>query len=724
MRRRTGNRKAAETWPFPWHDQNAYSLREDCDCAVYCDGEAYFKAFAEAALQARSHIFILGWDIHTGTNLAPDLDPDGLSWTLDIFLRRLLDRHPELQIYILGWDFSPVFFLEREKLQSLRFSWSHHPRLHFVLDAHHPLGGSHHQKMVVIDDRLAFLGGLDLTVRRWDSSRHISRDPRRKDHEGEPYAPFHDLQIGIKGPAVEDLSQVFRERWLRATATRIRLQAPPPSESSTLPFAMACASFQGSRVAISRTSPLFRDYTEIKEIARLYIDLLRLARHTIYIENQYLTSQSIVDILCEIGAKERGPQILIVLPKKSGGWLEKKTMGLLQQSALQKILAADRYGRAACFFPFDKDLKEDGTYVTVHSKLLIIDDQFVNIGSANLNNRSMGFDTECNATIDVSSSPHLRPKVRQLMLYLLCHFSEVNESELARWVEDTPSLVELLKRIAEASPDRHLAPFAIPSKAEEVWLDADVLDRERPTPIEIAIDRWGKVSEAINRRLGLSPRRAALALTGGVALLIALLWSYTPMANAFDHETLERLMAELKPGEGRTLIVLPLLFALGSLVFFPINLLVILTASLFPIAWAFAYIFLGVIANTLTGYGLGQIAGRYFFRQFFGRRTRDVLNRIGEGNFFAILLLRIVPIAPAAVINLAAGAGRIPLLKFLAATIVGMAPGTLMLVFFQKSIMDLFKSPSWGSVLSVCALSAVAFGLYRWSRDRFSNYGA
>lgn len=727
MRRKEAPPPASLPLTAPLLKRNTWRYQAPHDAWLYCDAAAYFKAFIRAAEQAVSHIYILGWDIHTETNLAPDLERSWYPgrWSLDRFLRRLLAEKPSLQIYLLSWDYSPVFFLEREKMQSLRFAWSRHPNLHFYLDAAHPLGGSHHQKIVVVDDQLAFIGGLDLTIRRWDTCDHAAQHPWRRDPDGQAYAPFHDTQLGLAGPAAATLGDIFRERWLRATAKPLDVPLPPPRRWEEPAPEGTAARFHNAPLAVARTSPSFRDYTPVREIAALYEDLLRSAKERVLIENQYLTSQLIVKVLSEIGQQESGPEVIIILPERSGGWLEIKTMGALQNAALNKILAADRYRRARVYYPYNSQLVPQNKYITVHSKVMIIDDSFLVVGSANLNNRSMGLDTECTVTIDGRGDPELAAAIAATRAFLLAHFSHAPIREAAHLLQSGSSMAETIAHFKTVYPERHLTQFPLaPGDASQVSLiDEDLLDMEEPAPLEIAIDRWAKMSEVINKRLGVSPRVLALVLTGVLALTLAAVWTMTPLREYLSREGLATLFERYDAGESQTLLVIPLLYALLGLCFFPINLLIIVTASLFPVAWALAYIVLGIVANVAAVYGLGRMAGRFIFRKFFGRRTREILHRIGDGHFLALVLLRIVPVAPNSVVTLAAGAGRIPFLRFILATLLGMAPGTLMLVLFQKSIIDLFRDPSWGSLSLLLLLTLTAILIYRWSRLRFSNYG-
>src|SRR3546814_19533002 len=94
-----------------------------------------------------------------------------------------------------------------------------------------PVGAAHHQKLVVVDDAIAVIGGLDLTIRRWDTSDHAADQPLRTDPAGQPYTPFHDLQLMLDGAAATALAEVARGRWPRVTG--VRLPPKPNQDGAT-----------------------------------------------------------------------------------------------------------------------------------------------------------------------------------------------------------------------------------------------------------------------------------------------------------------------------------------------------------------------------------------------------------------------------------------------------------------------------------------------------------
>src|SRR3954452_12643417 len=154
--------------------QNCWRVERARRAAMLVDAGAYFGAVRSALLQAQHSVFIIGWDLDSrtrlvGENCAPD---DDWPETLREFLSRLVRERRGLTVYLLAWDFAVLYALEREPFPSLTLGWNTPSRVRFRLDNVLPVGASHHQKIIVVDDALAFSGGLDLTIRRWDTSRH------------------------------------------------------------------------------------------------------------------------------------------------------------------------------------------------------------------------------------------------------------------------------------------------------------------------------------------------------------------------------------------------------------------------------------------------------------------------------------------------------------------------------------------------------------------------
>jgi len=206
--------------------RNCWRIERAERLAFLVDGEEYFGAVRAALRRARRSILILGWDIDSRMRLVPDGANNGLPEPLGEFLNAVVAGQPDLHGYVLSWDFAMLYAMEREWLPIYKLDWRTHRRLSFRLDDRHPVGASHHQKVIVIDDALAFVSGYDLTRCRWDTSAHRIADRRRVDHRGEAYPPFHDVGVMVSGDCAAALGELARERWERATGAR-PVQAAP-----------------------------------------------------------------------------------------------------------------------------------------------------------------------------------------------------------------------------------------------------------------------------------------------------------------------------------------------------------------------------------------------------------------------------------------------------------------------------------------------------------------
>ena len=171
------------------------------------------------------------------------------------FVLWLVKRRPDLEIYLLRWDIGAIRTLFRGTTIFTLMRWMWHDRIHTRLDAAHPTGASHHQKIVVIDDCFAFCGGIDMTSNRWDTREHRDRDPRRRSPGGKPYAPWHDTTTALQGPVAAALGELARERWQGAGGKRLQ----PVSVATECWPASLASDFENVRVAVSRSMPAYRD---------------------------------------------------------------------------------------------------------------------------------------------------------------------------------------------------------------------------------------------------------------------------------------------------------------------------------------------------------------------------------------------------------------------------------------------------------------------------------
>ena len=338
------------------------------------DGSEYFSAVRAALAGAQRDIFILGWDIDSRMWLVPGGANDGFPEPLREFLDALLAERPQLHIHVLSWDFALLFALEREWLGRLKFGWLTRSRLHFELDSHHPTGASHHQKLVVVDDALAFVSGFDITFNRWDTPRHSPAEPARHNPDGTRYPPFHDVGALVDGEAARALGELARERWRRADRTH---GAAARSEDGARLVAGRCSHcHQRCRIAIVRTEPAFDGAPAITEAKQLHLDAIAAATKSIFAENQYFTSRLIADAFESRLRDADGPEVVVVSPMTQSGWLEVSTMGVLRARVHRRLVEADTHHRYNMYCPWLGDeAPPAGRCLNVHSKVLVIDDE-------------------------------------------------------------------------------------------------------------------------------------------------------------------------------------------------------------------------------------------------------------------------------------------------------------------------------------------------------------
>lgn len=381
----------------------------EVECAgILVDGDDYYRAFYEAGQRAERYLLLAGWQFDTDACLlrGEEAEAAPLPVTLLAYLDALCQRNSELRIYVLAWDFHAVFALEREWMQDLRFKWLSSPRLQFLFDDQHAPGGSHHQKFVVIDGQLAFLGGLDLCDHRWDDRKHKVPNPLRVSR-GAPHRPFHDVQAYLLGAdAAGRLAELFSARWRSAGGEPLAL---PSSLSSFHAFAPTGAvPLAARRVALSRidSNGAPDGQLDCREVFWLTVDAIRAARTSIYIETQYFSSMEVAEALIQrLGEpSEPGLEVVLVLNKHAETMKEEVAVGLAQANVIKQLRAAAQRSqhRLGIYYSVPAtDAADEPDHATyIHSKLLIVDDRFMTVGSANLTNRSTYLDTELNLAVE------------------------------------------------------------------------------------------------------------------------------------------------------------------------------------------------------------------------------------------------------------------------------------------------------------------------------------
>ncbi|MCP3056315.1 phospholipase D-like domain-containing protein [Aurantimonas marianensis] len=455
-----------------WRVENATRI------ALLVDGWAYLPAMRAAMERAKHSILLIGWDFDARVPLGAPTDENGGGEPLCDLMTRLLARTPDLDVHILIWKMAMGYSVQRRDSPQRTARWLPRDRLEYRLDGGHPVGASHHQKILVVDDSVAFCGGSDFTRNRWDTSLHLAVDRRRRTLDGSLYNPRHEVMLAVAGPAAAALGELARRRWRRATGVQL---PQPVAETTAWPESLA-SDMSDVRLGIARTEPADRRATAVREVEALYLAAIAVAERWIYLENQYVTSPVIANALAQRLGERDGPEIVILCPARSAGIFERLAMERPRIPLIHSLRGKDIHQRLRVFAPMAAiDLP-----ITVHSKLMVVDDRFLRVGSANLNNRSLGLDTECDVAIEAGADdPAARRRIRMLLSRLVAEHVGASAEVFAAELERSGSLIATTT-LLNRPKGRHLDPFPA---LQPGWLDRLLARAHCFDPFDAA-DNW------------------------------------------------------------------------------------------------------------------------------------------------------------------------------------------------------------------------------------------
>lgn len=449
--------------------------------ALIVDAADYFATLRTAMIEARRCILLIGWDFDTRVPLTMDEAGDWPTM-LGPFIDALVDKRPELDIHVLKWDLGLLQTLGRGATPLFVIDWMTNKRIHMQLDRVHPVGACHHQKIVVIDDAIAFCGGIDITVGRWDTRDHLDEDKRRASPWGFAQPPWHDATIAVDGQAARALGDLARLRWKQATGAD--LPPVPPGSVDQWPSGLS-TTFTNVAVGIARSQPAFGDEDEAREIEAFLLAAIGQARDLIYIESQYFACHKVGEALAQRLQEENGPEVVVINPLTAEGWLEEQVMGAARNVILEQLEQVDHADRFKIYYP----VTAKGTPIYVHAKILIIDDRVLKVGSSNLNNRSMGLDTECDLVVEAvegsENEDGVRRGIRQIRHELLAEHLGTTPDEIAAAEErEGGSQVRSVERLRRGT-GRSLIPLTPEpvTEVERAFAENQALDPDRPEPI-------------------------------------------------------------------------------------------------------------------------------------------------------------------------------------------------------------------------------------------------
>ena len=443
--------------------------------AFIVDAEDYFVAVRKAMIAAEHSIMLVGWDFDSRITLGGS--EDGGPDKLGDFILWLVDRRPSLKIRLLQWDTGAYKEMIKRNLLYTFLRWKMHAQIELRLDGAHPLAGSHHQKLVAIDDNLAFCGGIDMTDERWDTREHLDDDPRRVGPDGSPNDPWHDATSAFDGDAAEAIGDLARLRWAAATGETL---SPIPGGEDCWPDCLK-PNFTDLRLGLARTVPKMNDSEPSHEIETMYLDLIARAETCIYAESQYFASRKIAHAIAKRLAEEDGPEIVIINPHTADGWLEPIAMDTARARLVEALQRVDKHGRFRIYHP----VTEGGNEIYVHAKVTVVDDKNLRVGSSNFNNRSMKLDTECDVILstDEPGCDDLGDEILTLRNDLLAEHLGVEPDCIVKRFQQTGSLIAVIEDLRVQG--RTLVPYEIPelSGLEEWLADNEILDPDGPEEI-------------------------------------------------------------------------------------------------------------------------------------------------------------------------------------------------------------------------------------------------
>ncbi len=419
---------------------------------------------------AKQRIMLLGWDFDARIKMYDTENNTVGPLEIGKYIDWLLERNPELHIYILRWDTGAIKTLFRGTTMLTFFRWLLHPRIHLKLNDKHPKGAATHQKVVTIDNDTAFCGGIDITEGRWDTRSHKDEDPRRVQPDDSDGGPWHDASIVAQGDIAGALVTFAEKRWKLAGGRPI----PPVTLSAKCWPEYLGPDFENADLAIARTEPQMTEQDEVREIEHLYLDMIAAAGKYIYAESQYFASSTIAKAIFKRLCEPDGPEVVIINPASSDGWLESEVMDTTRARLVGALLKAKGSSRLRLYHP----VNEAGSEIYVHAKILIIDNRMLKIGSSNLNNRSLGFDTECDIALDTGDDTAGRNAIANIRDSLLAEHLGVDASHFSKLLAESGSLIEAIGRCRGIG--RTLRDYQFPDvNSVEEWLSKhDVLNEK------------------------------------------------------------------------------------------------------------------------------------------------------------------------------------------------------------------------------------------------------
>ncbi len=674
-------------------EKNCWRIETASHAAMIVDAEDYYRALYEGICRAKHSIFIFGWDVDGRIPLIRDEEIYGDCPVIlhDLIVNKAREN-PHLEIYINQWDHPLIMAIDREVLPAARWRLENCPNIHFRFDKIVPLQASQHQKIVVIDDEIAYSGGQDVGPIRWDNRAHSPDDERRKDFESdkdeEPYQPNHDIQILVSGPAAQAVAELARRRWfLSADYEAVPIR---PYNVSGLPGAWPSQNppqFENVPVAIALTFPSMGDNPAIRQIESAYFDQIETAERFIYIENQYLASNPIARALNAQLKKNPNLRILIFSSSEPQSLIEEVTMWTRRIKFNHLLKRGNVRDRVEMTYGISVGRKKIES-IHVHSKIMIVDDRFLQVGSANINDRSMNLDSECDLIV-IGDNDSARERIADLRNDLISEHSGMEKADIQSLIDNGNPIGDFLKDVP-GSP-RHLRRIRDNISTVARVLKTITFATTHNRPISNLILNYFSHYED---KAGFPHKRVSMAfLIIMLVMMILLFWNDTPAADVMTGESLKSYIGHLQNSPYAVPLVIGL-FIVGGLFFAPVTVMIAGTAATFGPMMGMILALTGAMASALVTFLIGALLGKKLFQNYTNTAFMRISDRLKNTGLLGIAAIRMVPIAPFTLVNMILGVTtKVKLVPYLVGTFLGILPGTAAMVLLGDSLGTIWRHP-------------------------------
>lgn len=387
----------------------------------------------------------------------------------------------------------------------------------------------------------------------------------------------------------------------------------------------------------------------------------------------------------------------------------------IEQLYLDMIARAKRYLSHRRFevYYLHVDGLAKGTCVDVHSKVMVVDDEWLRIGWSNISNRSMGMDTECDIVVEAQADDRKARAIRAFRDDLVAEHAGVERSELAAAIERQGSLIAAIGRLGTPVPK--LMPLGDIPQYPDALIDAvSITDPEKPVSLEALM---GKFETNDTRDPSRAPPWKAIGAVVAGLIALALAWKFTPLSDWLSVENATAWASRFSDAWWAPLLLMSL-YTPASIIMFPRPVLTLTAILVFGPLPGFAYAMAGILLATTTHYWAGCMFKRDTVRRVAGGRLNKITGLLRKHGVVAMTAVRLVPMAPFFVPGIVAGAIRLRLWRLLLGTFLGMLPGSIVTVVFadqmRKALAEGGRVNYWAVAGVILMFAAILYGVRRW----------